>query len=514
MFPFPPEPPSPASRAAPGITPSEKGKVVLLGVAFLFVLGLMVFFYVFSTSGSVAPPAPPEGAPGVPVPGPSLEFQPVPLFPAEEAAEIEGILREKLKDAPPPGDGVAAVDPAVHEVLLDAATLDARVLNLLPEGFDRDPGFERILADPGAFRGKCVSAAGELLSLDRVPYEGKNPTVKELRRGLLRDAAGRHVTFTWPVSTPLEPDPVAPGSGWARVFGLFYKTWPVPDPKDPSRTVPSLHLVLSRRPRPDYPLAKVTDIDPAWMEQVRDEKPSEMLSMEEDPLFLLLNLVGNLGPQGFEGWLKGRQETLPPGAPRVWPPEEMSGRTKELLANPGLWRFRPVRSTGLLARPTELDAARIRPNPGNVEKLWIGILVDVDFVPGVWIVSPRSFVDQGLKAQDRVQVEGFFYKRFAYQPAGKGPMNQAAVIVAGRIRAAPLPPRGIATGLLIGIVGLMVALAGGLVWVLLQGRREDAASQARRREKAERKRRKAGGGADGEPPPPAAPPPPPGGAAP
>lgn len=486
MFPFPPSPPTPGSRPPSGVSPEERGKVVLLGAAFLFCLGLIAFLFVYSR-GKSAPPEAPSPGPG-PAPG-AVEIETVPLFPEEDAEEIARVLLEDLSKMPPPAEGVAASDPEPFDYLVDQATLNARVLNLDPEGYDRDPPVERILEDPGAHRGRFVSAAGELLALDRVPYEGKVRQVQEVRRGLLRDAKGRLWTFSWPVANALEPDPVPPGAGWARVFGLLYKTWPAADPKEPARTVPTLHLVLSRRPQRDFPPVTVRDLDPAWLEQVRDATPAEMLRRDEEPLFHLLNLVKNLGPGGFEGWLRARQEADP--GLRLWPPEDFSGRTKELLEHPDLHRFRPVSYTGFLVKPMELAKSEIPPNPGNVERVWFGVLVSHDFVPGVWIYSPRSLVDEGLGKRDHVRVEGLFYKRVAYEPAGGGPLSRAAVIVAARVVPVPIAPGGVAMEVLLVIAGVMVVLAGWLAFVILRYRREDRDTEARRRERLARRRKAA-----------------------
>jgi hypothetical protein len=489
------------------MTPEERGKIILLGVGFLFCVGLGVACYVYIRSGSAAPPQPVEGTtPAAVAPdGPPIEIRSVPLFPEEEAAEIENFLREDLGKRPAPADGVAATDPAVFDYLVDQVMLNARLLNLDASGFDAAPDVAKILEDPGAHRGKCIAVTGELHSLEKTPYAGPVRQVQEVRRGTVRDAGGRLWTFSWPVANALEPDPVKPGEGWVRLNGLFYKSWPVADGKDPAKTETTAHLVLQRAPQRDYPQATVRDIETAWMEQVRDAEASDMLAWNEDPFFLLLNLTKNLGPTGFEGWLKAKQDSAPGPKPVLWPPEDFTGRYRELLDRPDAHRFQPIRYTGFLVRPTEVTRSEIRPNPGNVGRLWVGYLVDRDWVPAVWVYSHRSFVDQGFKTEDHVIVDGIFYKRIAYQPAKGGPLNRAAVMIAGRITQAPLPAHGMTRSFLLLIIGLMVLFAGALAWLLLQNRKDDRLAQERRREKAARRRKEpigpAAGAAGGSAPP-------------
>jgi len=508
MFPFPETPtPSPGSRRPPvGTSAEDRGKIILLCVGLLFCLALMTGLYAFTRSGKAPePPSTPGPAP-TPSSGPAIEITPVPLFPEEQAQEIEKDVLERMAGAGEVLDGVPAVEPGPFEFLVDRATLDVRVLNLMPEGFDRAPDTARILADPGSSRGKLLSVSGELLSLEKVPWEGKARQVLEVRRGLLRDGKGRLFTFSWPLANPLEPDPVEPGKGWVRVRGLFYKVWPVPDPAAPGKTAPTFHLVLQHAPERSYPDVVVKDIDPAWMEDVRDADTTEMLRTDDDPFYYLLNFLDHQGPEGFEGWLRQKQQDAP-GA-KIYPPEDFTGRYKELLANPLLYRFRPVRYTGFLLRPT-VHEQDIPPNPGNVERLWMGYLVDVDFAPAVWVFSPRSLAGQGFKDEDRIRVDGIFYKRVAYQAQGKGPLKQAVVILAGNIVRAPTG-KVFAKDLLMVVVGLMLVVAAGLAVVLFRGRGEDRRAEEHRLARIARRRKGPavpGGAPAAGGDPPAAPPP-------
>ncbi|HEU4394484.1 MAG TPA: hypothetical protein VFS92_02900 [Planctomycetota bacterium] len=474
---------------------TDRGRMVVLGVALLFVVGVLVgaFSVLRGAGGARAPSAgvTPPGTPpaGTPLP---IEVTAVPLFPEEEGLEIGKAIREKLAGFSIL-DGIAAPDAGPYETLLRSATLDARVLNLQPDGYERDPARARMEEDPASFRGDPISAAGELLSLERIPWEGREDPFREIRRGTLRDGKGRLYTFSWPVASPAEEDPVQPG-GWVRVLGLLYKTWPVEDAAKPGAKETSLHLVLPRRPQRAYPPLVVKDVDPTWMGQIRDSTPAEMTNFDEDPLFYLLNMTRNLGGAGWEGWLKAKQEAAPEGT-RIWPPEDFTGRFRELLDRPDEHRLRPIRYTAFLAKPLEVPPEWVRPNPGNVERLWIGYLVDRDFVPAVWAVAPRSFVDQGLKVDDYISVEGFFYKRVAYQPRGsenfpdiEPRMMQAAVIVAGRITKLDLPEQSISSDVLMVILGLSVLLAVGLLWAVFQGGREEARSLERRKEKSAKRR--------------------------
>jgi hypothetical protein len=510
MFPnpfAPPPPPPPGSRLPSGITPQEKGKMILLGVALLLVLGVMGGMFAFYGAGDEPPPS--AGDPmDIPASkggaeGPLVEFKPAPLFPEEEGAEVERILREDLAEWKDVVDGVAAVDPRPHDYILDQVSRNARIMNLAEASFDGEMEPSSLLDGPAAHRGKLVLVSGTLLSLEREPYEIETGLVKEVRRGLLRDGPGRLWTFTWPVGNPLEPDPVQPGEGWVRVQGVFYKVWPAADPES-GEEVPTPHLVLQRRPKRDYPRIQVRDLDTAWFDLVHDETPADMSVRDEDPLFYLLNLSSNIGANGWEGWAKAKQ-ARDPGL-RIWPPEDLTGRYTELLDRPEVYRFRPIRYVGYIARPSVIR--EIRPNPGNVEQAWISFLVDQDGAPALWVYSPRSIVDLGFKDGDRVSVEGFFMKRVAYEPVREGPMKRAAVLVATRILPAPMPENSVARTILLIVGGFMLLMAGLLGWTIVQGRREAETAEKRRAEMQERRRRAHPDRPPLAPPSPAAPAPP------
>ena len=487
MFPFPDPPSTPSGpRRAPGIDPGERGRFIVLGVGLLFVLGLLGGAYVLATRGggtATKPPGPPAGGAKGGV-EPIIEWKPEPLFPEEEGQEVEARLRERLAAFREIVDGVPAVDPAPFGLLLEEVTSNARVMNLQREAFDRKPDLAAILGNPAAHRGRLVSVSGPLLSLDREPWTTPSGLVKEVRRGVIRSGAdGPLVSFAWPVGNPLEPDPVSPGDGWAQVQGIFYKAWPVKDPTSGAETR-TPHLVLQRRPSRDYPPVQVRDLDAAWLGQIRDSTPAEMAVRDEDPLYLLANMAGTLGPAGFESWAKVKQAADP--ALKLWPPVDMTGKYKELLDKPDLYRLRPVSYSGFLVKPQVLTD--LRPNPGNVERLWISFLVDQDFAPAVWVYTPWSPVEKGLRSMDRVKVEGIFVKRVVYEPGTGGPMMRAAVVVASRITPAPLGSQPWGTGVLVAIIVLMAILAGGLVWAIVQGRRSEEEARRRRQEKAAKKR--------------------------
>jgi hypothetical protein len=456
-----------------------------MGVGLLFVAALVAGLSAYGSRRPVPSPAAPgpdaSGEPGV---LPPISVQPAPLFPEEEAEEIARILLERWPAAADIVQGVPGADPAAFAFLVGEATLNARILNLPAEGFDARPDLARIDADPGAFRGRPIRVSGALLALERLPAEGLGAQVREIRRGTVRDGNGRLWSFAWPVANPLEPDPVVPGAGWVRLHGILYKSWPLVDPAGPGEPRNALQVVLARPPVADFPPVSHRDIDPAWMEGVRDAAAIDMLTTDEDPFFHLLNFSRTLGPAGFGEWLKTRQAASP--GLRIDPPEDFTGRYAELLRNPAVHRFRPVRYSGFLIRPLEQE---VRPNPGGIEKAWVGFLVDADFAPAVWVFAPRSFVAGGFKDEDRVQVDGIFYKRRAYQPQGGGDLKQAAVIIACRISHAPLGTTRFGPDLLAALIALLVLLGGGFAWLVVQGRKQDRAAEAIRRERLARRNR-------------------------
>src|SRR5262245_24498969 len=130
MFPFPstePKPPRPP-RTTTGLDPEDRGKMILLGVAFLFVLALAGGLYPSTRSQYAPPPKTGTTVPGT-KDGVVLDISPAPLFPEEEAEEIQRILLERMAKLAPIAQGTAAVDPEPYEYLVDQATLNARILN-------------------------------------------------------------------------------------------------------------------------------------------------------------------------------------------------------------------------------------------------------------------------------------------------------------------------------------------------------------------------------------------------
>ena len=266
MFPnpFSPPPPPPAPRSSPGLTPQEKGRIILMAVAMLVVLGMMGAMVVYS-QGTLPGDTErdPQDMPADPRPGGDGTAKPleiVPLFPEEEGAEVEGIFRADLAKWTDVVQGVAAVDPEPYALLLDRVSGNARVMNLQEAAFDGKAEPAALLAAPAASMGKLVLVSGELLSLEREPYEIPSGLVREVRRGMVRDGGGRLWTFSWPVGNPLEPDPVAPGGGWVRLQGIFYKSWPArapgagaagppPPPRHPPPPPPAIPRGARRAPR-------------------------------------------------------------------------------------------------------------------------------------------------------------------------------------------------------------------------------------------------------------------------
>jgi hypothetical protein len=478
-------------RSAPGITVRERSRMIVLGAVLLAVLGAGVAAWVASSrdgGGGAAPatpaaPAEALGPPGIPTPGAGPGgLQVVPLFPEEQAEVAQERLVELLASAGPVADGVAADDGAPFEALLEAVTQDHRLLNLSGEGFAVDPDLGPFLADPASHRGHLVRMSGELLSLERLPYAGPNPLVRELRRGVIRTASGALAGFTHGVASPHEPVAVEAGGGWVRVRGAFYKTWPVVEPSAPPEPVAAPHLVLTAAPVRDYPPVAHRDIDPAWIGQVLDAEPAEMVVRDEPPFFHLLNMLRTLGPQGFEEWC--RTHPSRPGKPG-WPPENFTNRARELLSDSSIHRFRPVSIQGYLRQPKFVYD--LRPNPGNVEGLWLGFVVADDLVP-VWVYRDRPFVAEGFREGTLVRVEGIYYKQVAYEPRGGGEMRRGPVVLASRLVALPRPGLRVDSNLLLVGAGSLGLLAAFMAIAILRARREDRESDTMWRARVAKRR--------------------------
>ncbi|MHC4922848.1 MAG: hypothetical protein ACYTG4_02060 [Planctomycetota bacterium] len=504
MFPFPPTPPI-GPDAKGGVTPAERGKIIVLAVAFLVVLAFGAFLVLSesallggadeSGASSVAPDAPDVNSGGGPPTVDSKEPRIVPLFPEDEADMVRQTIRDGLEKLPAIVDGASAEDPEPFEFLVGQVAGNFRVINLKGKVFEVLKGTADIREDPGAHRGRLIRVTGRLLSIERLPYEGKHKIVKELRRGVVRAADGTLYTFTEPVGSAFGATAEVPADGWVRLHGLFYKTWRVDKAPDGGDGGMSLHLVLKSPPVRDYEPREVKTIEAEWMSWVKDKTPAEMNQWDRDPLYLLMNMARTLGPEGFDAWLKARQAEFPDQ--KFDPPEDFANRSRELLDAPDLHRFRPVTYTGFLARPSRLPLQK--PNAGHIEDVYLGFLVTDDYIP-VWVFSHRGFTEQGFQDEDRLRMRGFFYMRTSFKPRGGGEMLMAPVFVA--VDFEKLPPRqieGIGMDLMITIIALMTGLLGLLGFAFWQGRKETAAAEERRLKQVERRRKaRREGSPDGE----------------
>jgi hypothetical protein len=481
----------PASPALPGISPKEKLTVFVMAASLLAVSGWLAYQWATSSPAATTPdgkaprPLVTDGTGPGGAPAPDIEFAPAPLFPEEEAREVELGLQEKLRHFRGISDGVLEFDEEPYRMLLEETVGNFRVVNLRPQGFEPMGPLLPYQEKPSEHRGRLLTVSGDLVSLDRIPMENTEGLVKEVRRGVIRTTAGEWVTFSWAVTNPLIPDEVRPGDGWARLQGVFLKGWNTPVGES-AAPVFTAHLVLTSPPEKDYPPVTVTDIDSAWFGQVKDTTPAEAMVRDYPPFFLLLNMVERFGTDGFERWAKERQATNP--ALPVWPPEDFTDRSRELMQNSVHQRFRTVSYTGYLKQPRWVYD--LKPNPGNVKNLWLAFVVSSDFVP-VWVYSPKSFVDLGFKDGERVHLQGFFLQRVTYLPRGGREMLQAPVLVMARLQHAPMSDSSVGWDIVYVVGGIALILAIALCAVLLQGRREDAVSVARRVAKAKERRERA-----------------------
>ncbi len=484
---FPPPPPPPG--APPTVSRREQFRLVALALVALAITLSLAWTWGRGRAPAPAPATPATGVPGdggAPIPGSPVDVTPVPLFPEEEAREVEAALMERLRTFHGIRDGEVADDPESWRFLVEEVTRNYRVINLRPEGFDAPGDLSALLADPAPARGRLLEVQGELVALDRGPGPEGDTLVREVRRGVLKDAAGNWYSFSRPVVNPLEPDAVDRAGAWLRIRGILYRSVPVPDPAAPTTLRPTLHLVLTESPLADYPPVTVREIAPEWYAAVRDATPAEAAVRDEPPFYLLLNLLANLGPEGFEAWGRAQQARVPDA--RWWPPEDFTSRAGDLMRASATQRFRPVAYTGVLKRPQWLYD--LRPNPGNVERLWVGFLVSDDFLP-VWVYSTRSFVDMGFKDGDRVRMDGLYYKRTVFLPKSGKETLQAPVLLLARMRAAPLPDTLVSRDVFLVMAAVTALMAFALVVTIVQGRRETRAEETRRRDKARRKREKA-----------------------
>lgn len=259
---------------------------------------------------------------------------------------------------------------------------------------------QEVLADPGLHRGQVYEVKGFLESVEVVQGD-----VYQEVRGTLLDPTGQRYAF----SVLREPD--AAVGEVVRLQGFFFKVFAV-------ETAPGeyddqvLHLVGRALPRAFLEMAPVDDLSDAPLHQLRDFDVTDMIDIQEDVLYHVLNFVRSLSDEErasteYEDveWAQLRQD-----------PDRYRGRPVRVFAN----RYASLEWPRQLGpdgeNPLDVDVFHdgILKLPHDRIYRWIGF----DPVP-----------EDALGESRLVFLKGIFYKNFAWENS-RGDVLTAPLIVA------------------------------------------------------------------------------------
>jgi hypothetical protein len=358
-------------------------------------------------------------------------------------------------------DGRKEESPKVLDYLLKQALWEFRITSLPPYVYRR-LAEEKAAHEPSPYRGTLTSAFGELTwvgPMEDYPTEVKE--VKALQRAEFRTAEGSIYHF---VSTT---DVEFKVGQWTQVYGIFYRT----RPSESVEGKAAFCLVLTKKPAKGYPPTKVTEIDSAWAEQVRDENYTQANEVNERPFWLLLNYSLNLGIEGYRKRKDaGEIEVL-----------DFLRVARPLVRRVEQYRLEHIAASGKLITPRveyfDTD------NAGKIERLDSAILLQPSGY-FVHLASPRPWEDYDIRVgHDFVRVEGVFYKRWQYVPKGSTTPLEIPLVVVTDIVPVDQGKNEVMEVLKYVFLGLAVVIVGAFLTFSLKDRRARAAFRERVREK-------------------------------
>ena len=451
----------------PGFLISPKVGVVGLLIAFGLagVAYVALALYVADDDASLTPNAPPV----LPTIQRVDEGELAALLPEQSSRELESELHVWFQGKREPISDRETVDEPEWAAHLLGDDVRRRMDRLPPFIFGSIENVPRVIDEPGPFRGTLVRVWARLDTVDEVRLKLPDGDRDVYRLGLTD-----HNGLSW-VATATAPPPEETAVGdWVKVVGAFTKLWP-------QDGRPALHVFSSRAPIGTYPPMHYDAPRVEWLEQVRDETPAASTALEDQPFYGMLNYVRSLGLSGYRELRDSGELTV----------EDMTGTegSRPLIQAPQAWRFRAVRlRVAPLHKEFVVDRS-IDENPGNIEFIYRGYVVDDQNQPILWMSPfPRDAFD--FKGARIVEVEGFFFKRRRVEGSNNKPYY-LPILVGTEIRPIEIGPIGPSTDLRV-IFALVVA--GSIVMLIMfayvwrQSRRADEAVRERNLRRHARRR--------------------------
>ena len=364
-----------------------------------------------------------------------------------------------------------------HRLLLEGEPLShllAKAIDVVPTvaealGMSDEPTpLAELRRAPATWRGRWLWYEGEIVDLTG-PREGHPVKGRSIYEATLRLASGDHAiaAFSEPPAAGL-----ARGS-WARIEGFLLKlrdtNYPISTEQSP--------LLVGRHIQPDFPdWGPVTAIDRNVLPEVagNDFWPGSQAwrDLEEDQCEALWHLAAfarDTAPgQTLDDWRKF-------GTLNV-------AETYPLLQRNQFAPGTPLRILGTLVKRTTLAAPS---NPAGIKhwtKVWLQVRDFAGHVIPVWV--PRRAEELPLRTD--LEVRGYYYRWLVYE-AMDGKRYHMPLFVAADLDRFDLGTGKMTTALSLGMAGMVLCLAVG---ILVVKRRWERASVAHEKELDERRRRR------------------------
>lgn len=439
----------PGPRLALGAKTSDRSRLLFLGVVMVLFIG--GFAYLRVRSSETDPVSQQESL----IPAEVVRPRAVRI----PSAQVDHALLIEVRDASRSERLVREPTPYGH-LIAQARRLTTGDMEAL--GLQKIDA-AAILEDPALHRGHAYEVKGILEQLEIV----QGADYQEVR-GTLLDVAGQRYAFT------VLHEPEASVGEVVRLRGFFYKLFAIetaPGEYDDQ----AIYLVGRNLPRTYLEMAPTTDLADAPLYQVSDFDITDMIDMQEDVLYHVLNFVRSLSPEARQNldyedveWSDLRRD-----------PERYRGRPVRVFANyyPSLEWVRVLGPDG--ENPLETPAFHdgILKLPHERIFRWIGF----DPVP-----------DEAIGDSRLVFLKGIFFKNYAWENS-RGDILNAPLIVATGFEPFRVGENHLVEGMGYVIVGITTLLVLIFFIGVFNDRRE---SNRFRSDYLRRKKRQLGGRTD------------------
>ncbi len=312
-----------------------------------------------------------------------------------------------------------------------------------------------VVSDPGAHRGAPLSVLGRLLW-----YEPELATTPHTFRGEIEDEQGGAWTFLV-VNLPwgLEVGEVV------RVSGFFFK---LHDMLRPDRTFATGPLLVAEELLPSaYRIAPVKVLRDDLFLGTRDLDLSDA-SRPLDSLayFELLSYVQNTAADVLFGPVATREPIY----------------ARDMRSDPTRWRGRAVTVRGKVLHTQRSSLGPMGENPLGIPWVWEVYLLNSVGGPTRAITLEEPV---GIEPDMTVDVDGIFFRRFAYENKFNDPIV-STVIIAGDVRPFVIPPDEITP-----FIQRFVLFGGlGLVALIVLAQRREGRQRGRDRHRSADRKKK------------------------